>query len=74
MARDEGVLVSIASDAHSTLELDNLGFGVGHARRGWLEAHDVLNTRTLQALRPLLDRTMGRGARTQQVLGTPGIQ
>jgi DNA polymerase (family 10) len=74
MARDEGVLVSIASDAHSTLELDNLSFGVGQARRGWLEAQDVLNTRTLQALRPLLDHTMGRGAGTQQVLGTPGIQ
>ncbi|MBT9475277.1 DNA polymerase/3'-5' exonuclease PolX [Polaromonas sp.] len=81
MARDEGVLVSIASDAHSTLELDNLSFGVGQARRGWLEARDVLNTRTLKALRPLLDRTMSRGAPmsghaagAQQALGTPGIQ
>jgi DNA polymerase (family 10) len=80
MARDEGVLVSIASDAHSTLELDNLSFGVGQARRGWLEARDVLNTRTLKALRPLLDRTMSRGAPmsghaagAQQALGTPGI-
>ena len=74
MARDEGVLVSIASDAHSTLELDNLGFGVGQARRGWLESNDVLNTRTLQALRPLLDHTMGRGAHTPEVLASPGIQ
>jgi len=80
MAKDEGVLVSIASDAHSTLELDNLRFGVGQARRGWLEAHDVLNTRALQALRPLLDSTMSRGARipahaagAQPALENPGI-
>lgn len=60
MARDEGVLVSIASDAHGTLELDFLRSGVGQARRGWLRARDVLNTRTLDELRPLLDATMGR--------------
>jgi len=33
---------------------------VGQARRGWLEAKDVLNTRSLKELRPLLARTMGR--------------
>lgn len=60
MAKDEGVLVSIASDAHSTLEFDNLRFGIGQARRGWLEAGDVLNNRTLDALWPLLDITMSR--------------
>jgi DNA polymerase (family 10) len=59
MARSEGVLVSIASDAHSGFELDNLRFGIAQARRGWLEAGDVLNTRTLAELRPLLKRTMG---------------
>lgn len=58
MAKEEGVLVSINSDAHSTLDLDNLRFGVGQARRGWLEKKDVLNTRTLTALRALLRRTM----------------
>jgi DNA polymerase (family 10) len=58
MARDEGVLVSVASDAHSTLDFANLRFGVGQARRGWLEKEQVLNTRTLKELRPLLRRTM----------------
>ncbi len=62
MARDEGVLVSIDSDAHSTLEFDSLRLGVGQARRGWLQASDVLNTRSLEQLRPLLAATMGRGA------------
>ncbi|MEK7207414.1 MAG: DNA polymerase/3'-5' exonuclease PolX [Pseudomonadota bacterium] len=58
MARDEEVLVAINSDAHSTQDLDNLIYGVGQARRGWLEKKDVLNTRPLKLLLPLLRRTM----------------
>ena len=58
MAREEGVLVSIDSDAHSSLDFANLSHGVCQARRGWLEAGDVLNTRTLEELLPLLRRTM----------------
>ncbi|MDE3225640.1 MAG: DNA polymerase/3'-5' exonuclease PolX [Nitrospirota bacterium] len=58
MAKEEGVLVSINSDAHSVLDFENLRFGVGQARRGWLEPTDVLNSRPLSALRPLLQRTM----------------
>ncbi len=57
-AREEGVLVSIDSDAHSTFDFANLKYGVGQARRGWLEKADVLNTRSLAALRKLLRRTM----------------
>lgn len=63
MAKSEGVLVSLNSDAHSTLQLDNLDFGIGQARRGWLEAGDVLNTRPLDQLRPLLAATLQRPAR-----------
>jgi DNA polymerase (family 10) len=59
MARDEGVLVAINSDAHSTQDFANLVYGVGQARRGWLEKQDVLNTRTLRQLGPLLKRAMG---------------
>jgi DNA polymerase (family 10) len=58
MAREEGVLVSINSDAHSRLDFANLVYGVGQARRGWLEAKDVLNTRPLEKLLPLLRKTM----------------
>ncbi len=58
LARDEGVLIAIDSDAHSTLDFDNLKYGVGQGRRGWLEKRDVLNTRPLKALRKLLRRTM----------------
>ncbi|MDP1707991.1 MAG: DNA polymerase/3'-5' exonuclease PolX [Gammaproteobacteria bacterium] len=58
MAKEEGVLVAINSDAHSANQFDNLRFGVGQARRGWLEKGDVLNTRPLKELRALLARTL----------------
>lgn len=58
MAKSEGVLISIASDAHSVTDFGNLRFAIGQARRGWLEAVDVLNTRPLAKLRPLLQQTM----------------
>jgi DNA polymerase (family 10) len=58
MAKAEGVLVSVNSDAHGVLDFDALHHGIGQARRGWLEKADVLNARTLAALRPLLARTM----------------
>ena len=61
MAREEGVMVSINSDAHSVLDFENLRYGVGQARRGWLERDNVLNARSLHTLRPLLKRTMSRG-------------
>jgi DNA polymerase (family 10) len=56
IAREEGVLVAINSDAHSREDFANLRFGVGQARRGWLSAADVLNTRPLPELRQLLAR------------------
>jgi DNA polymerase (family 10) len=59
MAKDQGVLVAINSDAHSINDFDHLRFGVGQARRGWLEKDDVLNTRPVGELRKLLKQTMG---------------
>jgi DNA polymerase (family X) len=64
MAKTEGVLVAISSDAHSRLEFVNLRYGVGQARRGWLEKADVLNTRSLAELRPLLAKTLRVAAPT----------
>jgi len=31
-------------------------FGIGQARRGWLESEDVLNTRSWKELKKLLKR------------------
>lgn len=58
MAKAEGVMVSVNSDTHRVADFANLRFGVWQARRGWLEKRDVLNTRRLSALRPLLKATM----------------
>jgi DNA polymerase (family 10) len=59
VAKAQGVLVAINSDAHQVNALDHICFGVGQARRGWLEKDDVLNTRSLTQLRKLLKQTMG---------------
>jgi DNA polymerase (family 10) len=55
MAKDMGVIVVISTDAHSVNELDFMRYGVYEARRGWLEAGDVLNSRNFRALEKLLD-------------------
>jgi DNA polymerase (family 10) len=41
-----GCVLTIDSDAHHTRELDDVRFGVLQARRGWVTAADVLNTRS----------------------------
>jgi DNA polymerase (family 10) len=56
MAKEAGVKVSIRTDAHSTANLGNLRYGIDQARRGWLEAGDVLNAMSLEALRKALRR------------------
>lgn len=42
-AHAHGVTLEIGPDAHSTAGLDNMGFGVGIARKGGVEAQQVLN-------------------------------
>jgi DNA polymerase (family X) len=44
-ARDTGVAISIGADAHSVAGLSYVDHGVGMARKGWLRAEDILNTR-----------------------------
>lgn len=58
IASDHGILLSIASDAHSVDQLGFLENGVRQARRAWLTRKDVLNTRTLGEVRPLLRGTV----------------
>ncbi len=43
-ARDKGIKIPIDPDAHTINGLDNMHYGVGSARKGWLRASDVLNT------------------------------
>ena len=55
-AREMGLTMVIATDSHRTAEFDLIEYGVGVARRGWLEKGDVLNTCTPAALRKRLGR------------------
>lgn len=55
-AKSLGVKVSIGTDAHSTVGLSAMRFGVDQARRGWLGPADVLNTRAWPELKALLSR------------------
>lgn len=50
-ARQAGVKLVISSDSHHTSGFELLEFGVNQARRGWVEAAEVLNTQSLAALR-----------------------
>ncbi|MBA3342272.1 MAG: PHP domain-containing protein [Gemmatimonadaceae bacterium] len=47
-AKDLGVIFEIGPDAHSIASLDNVHFGIGMARKGWLEAGDILNARSVK--------------------------
>ncbi|HEY5494576.1 MAG TPA: DNA polymerase/3'-5' exonuclease PolX [Candidatus Anoxymicrobiaceae bacterium] len=49
-AREHGVKVVVATDAHSARELSFLRYGINQARRGWLEKGDVLNALTYRGL------------------------
>lgn len=54
MAKDMGIKVTISTDAHRTSDLDYMRFGIGQARRGWLEREDVLNARSWKEITQLL--------------------
>jgi DNA polymerase (family 10) len=55
-AKAAGVKLAISTDAHATHALAYMRFGVDQARRGWVEADDVINTRSLPALKRFLKR------------------
>jgi DNA polymerase (family 10) len=44
LAKEKGVKCAINPDAHSTAGLQDLAFGVGIARKGWLTKNDIVNT------------------------------
>lgn len=56
MAKDLGLKLVISTDAHKVSDLDYMRFGIAQARRGWLEASNVINTRPLKEFRKLLKR------------------
>ena len=50
-ARAKGIKVPVNPDAHTLAGLDDMRYGIGIARKGWLSASDVLNTLDIDALR-----------------------
>jgi len=56
LAKEKGIKVAVNTDAHSVYELDFMSAGINQARRGWLEAADVLNARPLDDLLLLFRR------------------
>jgi DNA polymerase (family 10) len=53
-AVDAGVRIVISTDAHRTWELDSLELGIGQARRGWVTADQVVNTRPWREVKRML--------------------
>ena len=53
-ARELGVRLVINTDAHATEHLGFMRFGIGVARRGWCQAWDIVNTKTLKEVISLL--------------------
>jgi DNA polymerase (family 10) len=59
-AKELGVTIEIGPDAHSTSGLDNVHFGIGMARKAWLEAGEILNTGSADEVLAFARRRHGR--------------
>ncbi len=56
MAKNLGAKFVINSDAHFPFDFENLKFGVGMARRGWLEVDNIINTLPLDKIKSILKK------------------
>jgi len=61
-AKEKGVRLAVNPDAHSAEELAYIAWGVMTARKGWLEALDIINTLPLPQVRNLLRQKRAAGA------------
>ncbi len=49
-AKNRGVKIAIGPDAHNLGGFEDMAYGIGIARKGWLEKADVLNAMTLDEI------------------------
>lgn len=56
MAKEMGIKIAISTDSHSIGGYDTMSYGIDQAKRGWIEADDVVNTRNLNELKKLLKK------------------
>lgn len=54
LAKERGVNLVIATDAHTLNHLSFIRFGIATARRGWLRKKDILNTHSLKEVEKIL--------------------
>ncbi len=57
VAKEKGVKISVNPDAHNIAGLRDVAYGIGIARKGWLEKSDILNTYNAGAVSKLLRRS-----------------
>jgi DNA polymerase (family 10) len=55
-AKEQGVLLTIGTDAHQIHALDYMTYGIAIARRGWLEKGHLLNTLSFNDLKTRLKK------------------
>jgi DNA polymerase (family 10) len=56
LAREAGVAIVLNTDAHGVDTLGNMAYAVATARRAWLTADDVANTRGWREFKALTNR------------------
>jgi len=61
LAKEKGVKCAINPDAHSVSGLQDVIFGVGAARKGWLSRKDVINTLPLGRIEEVLTTKRMKG-------------
>ncbi|MBI4004499.1 MAG: DNA polymerase/3'-5' exonuclease PolX [Candidatus Omnitrophica bacterium] len=61
-AQELGVMLAVSTDSHSLDQLDQVRFGLGVARRAWLEPRHLLNCLSLEQLSAWIARKRRRAA------------
>jgi DNA polymerase (family 10) len=60
-ARDKGIKIPVNPDAHVLAGIDDMRYGIGSARKGWLRVSDVLNTLESEELLAFFHKRRNRG-------------
>ena len=76
LAAEPGSTIVLNTDAHGVDTLDNMAYAVATARRAWLTAADVANTRGWARVQKLLGRPRSASARRgrRRSLRRPGVR
>jgi DNA polymerase (family X) len=71
MAKQRGVKIVISTDSHATTQLPLMRYGVITARRAWLEAADVINTKPVEEMLASLRAKPGGAALSKSAAAAP---